>query len=157
MARYKKTGDFNILYPTRRKMANMLKRIIMEKGLFQEGTLYDSVRINAKISGAWSKLEIEIIAMYYFIFLNNGVPETANAYGPNGGSIPPYDIVLEFNNRMNSTGLTTEIYDQYTAWLTKEYPLVEVIPILENQQKISYTFIPVDPPAGFNQGTPLEI
>jgi len=151
MARYKKTGDFNILYPTRRKMANMLKRIIMEKGLFQEGTLYDSVRINAKISGAWSKLEIEIIAMYYFIFLNNG------AYLWNGGVIPPYDIVAEFTNRMNSTGLTAEIYRQYTAWLTKEYPLVEVVPILENQQKISYTFIPVDPPAGFNQGTPLDI
>ena len=151
MARYAKNGDFNILYPTRRKMANMLKRIIMEKGLVQEGTLYDSVRINAKVSGAWGKLEIEIIAMYYFIFLNNG------AYLWNGGVIPPYDIVAEFTDRMNSTGLTAEIYRQYTEWLTKSYPLLEVVPILEKQQKISYTFMPIDPPADFNQGFPLEV
>lgn len=151
MARYAKNGDFNILYPTRRKMANMLKRIIMEKGLVQEGTLYDSVRINAKISGAWGKLEIEIIAMYYFIFLNNG------AFLWNEGVIPPYDIVAEFTDRMSSTGLTAEIYGQYTEWLTKNYPMLEVVPILENQQKISYTFVPVDPPAGFNQGFPLDV
>lgn len=151
MARYAKNGDFNILYPTRRKMANMLKRIIMEKGLVQEGTLYDSVRINAKISGAWGKLEIQIIAMYYFIFLNNG------AFLWNGGVIPPYDIVSEFTDRMNSTGLTAEIYGQYTEWLTKNYPMLEVVPILENQQKITYTFMPVDPPADFTPGFPLEV
>jgi len=151
MARYAKNGDFNILYPTRRKMANMLKRIIMEKGLVQEGTLYDSVRINAKISGAWGKLEIEIIAMYYFIFLNNG------AFLWNGGVIPPYDIVAEFTDRMSSTGLTAEIYGQYTEWLTKNYPMLEVVPILENQQKITYTFMPVDPPADFTPGFPLEV
>ena len=151
MARYAKNGDFNILYPTRRKMANMLKRIIMEKGLVQEGTLYDSVRINAKISGAWGKLEIQIIAMYYFIFLNNG------AFLWNGGVIPPYDIVAEFTDRMNSTGLTAEIYSQYTEWLTKNYPMLEVVPILENQQKITYTFMPVDPPADFTPGFPLEV
>jgi len=129
----------------------MLKRIIMEKGLVQEGTLYDSVRINAKISGAWGKLEIQIIAMYYFIFLNNG------AFLWNGGVIPPYDIVAEFTDRMNSTGLTAEIYGQYTEWLTKNYPMLEVVPILENQQKITYTFMPVDPPADFTPGFPLEV
>ncbi len=151
MPRYAKNGDFNILYPTRRKMANILKKIIMEEGLVQEGSLYDSVRINAKISGAWGKLEIEIIAMYYFIFLNNG------AFLWNGGVIPPYDIVATFTDRMNSSGLTAQIYEQYTDWLTKNYPILEVVPILESQQKISYTFVPVDPPAGFESGFPLEV
>lgn len=151
MPRYAKNGDFNILYPTRRKMANILKRIIMEKGLVQEGSLYDSVRINAKISGAWGKLEIQIIAMYYFIFLNNG------AFLWNGGVIPPYDIVQEFTDRMSSSGLTAEIYNQYTEWLTKNYPILDVVPILENQQKLVYTFVPVDAPPGFIQGEPLEV
>lgn len=151
MPRYAKNGDFNILYPTRRKMANILKQIIMEKGLVQEGTLYDSVRINAKISGAWGKLEIQIIAMYYFIFLNNG------AFLWNGGVIPPYDIVQEFTDRMRSSGLTAQIYQQYTDWLTKNYPILDVIPVLEKQQKLVYTFLPIDPPAGFIQGEPLEV
>lgn len=151
MARYAKNGDFNVLYPTRRKMANILKKIIMEKGLVQEGTLYDSVRINAKVSGTWGKLEIQILAMYYFIFLNNG------AFLWNGGVIPPYEIVQEFTDRMNSSGLTAEIYRQYTEWLTKNYPLIKVVPILEKQQKLVYTFMPIDPPPGFRQGQPLEV
>jgi hypothetical protein len=151
MARYAKNGDFNVLYPTRRKMANILKKIIMEKGLVQEGTLYDSVRINAKVSGTWGKLEIQILAMYYFIFLNNG------AFLWNGGVIPPYEIVQEFTDRMNSSGLTAEIYRQYTEWLTKNYPLIKVVPILEKQQKLVYTFMPIDPPPGFRQGEPLEV
>jgi hypothetical protein len=151
MARYAKNGDFNVLYPTRRKMANILKKIIMEKGLVQEGTLYDSVRINAKVSGTWGKLEIQILAMYYFIFLNNG------AFLWNGGVIPPYEIVQEFTDRMSSSGLTAEIYQQYTEWLTKNYPLIKVVPILEKQQKLVYTFMPIDPPADFKQGFPLEV
>ena len=151
MARYAKNGDFNVLYPMRRKMANILKKIIMEKGLVQEGTLYDSVRINAKVSGTWGKLEIQILAMYYFIFLNNG------AFLWNGGVIPPYEIVQEFTDRMSSSGLTAEIYRQYTEWLTKNYPLIKVVPILEKQQKLVYTFMPIDPPADFKQGFPLEV
>jgi hypothetical protein len=151
MGRYANNGDFNVLYPTRRKMANILKKIIMEKGLVQEGTLYDSVRINAKVSGTWGKLEIQILAMYYFIFLNNG------AFLWNGGVIPPYEIVQEFTDRMSSSGLTAEIYRQYTEWLTKNYPLIKVVPILEKQQKLVYTFMPIDPPADFKQGFPLEV
>jgi hypothetical protein len=132
-------------------MANILKKIIMEKGLVQEGTLYDSVRINAKVSGTWGKLEIQILAMYYFIFLNNG------AFLWNDGVIPPYEIVQEFTDRMSSSGLTAEIYRQYTEWLTKNYPLIKVVPILEKQQKLVYTFMPIDPPPGFRQGEPLEV
>lgn len=150
MARYANTGEFNVLYPTRRKMAAMLKRIIVSKGLVQEGTLVDSVRINAKITG-FQKLEIQIVAMYYFIFLNNG------AYLWNGGVIPPYDIVSDFTEQMNSSGLTAEIYRQYTEWLTKKYPLVQAVEVLENQQKIVYTFEAIDPPAGFRPGFPLDV
>lgn len=150
MARYANDGNFYVLYPTRRKMAAMLKRIIVSKGLVQEGTLVDSVRINARIAG-WNKLEIQIVAMYYFIYLNNG------AFLWNGGVIPPYDIVSDFTYEMNSSGLTAEIYRQYTEWATKKYPLVQAVEVLEKHQKIVYSFIPIDPPAGFQEGTPLDV
>lgn len=78
---YAKNGIFNVLYPTRRKMANVLKRIVRDDISNPTGsTLVDSIRINAQIVNM-ERLEIEIIAMYYFIFLNNGVPQTSNAYG----------------------------------------------------------------------------
>lgn len=150
MARYKKDGNFYVKYPTRRKMAAILKRIIMSKGLFQEGTLIESVRINARVTG-FAKLEIDIIAMYYFIFLNNG----ADLW--NGGVIPPYDIVRAFQEEMVNQGITTEIYSQYTEWITQNYPMVEAIEVLEKDQKIVYNFVPVDPPAGFTVGAPLDV
>jgi len=150
MARYANTGEFNVLYPTRRKMATILKRIIRNDVVDGEGTLVESIRINAKITG-FQKLEIQIVAMYYFIFLNNG------AYLWNGGVITPRDFVAQFTDELNAAGITAEIYRQYTEWLTKKYPLVEAVEVLEKQQKIVYTFEAVDPPPGFTPGFPLDV
>ena len=150
MARYANTGEFNVLYPTRRKMATILKRILRNDIVDGEGTLVESIRINAKITG-FQKLEIQIVAMYYFIFLNNG------AFLWNGGVINPRDFVAQFTEELNAAGITAEIYRQYTEWLTKKYPLVQAVEVLEKQQKIVYTFEAVDPPAGFTPGFPLDV
>jgi len=150
MARYANTGEFNVLYPTRRRMANILKRIIRNDVVDGEGTLVESIRINAKITG-FQKLEIQIVAMYYFIFLNNG------AFLWNGGVITPRDFVAQFTEELNAAGITAEIYRQYTEWLTKKYPLVQAVEVLEKQQKIVYTFEAVDPPPGFTPGFPLDV
>jgi hypothetical protein len=58
---------------------------------------------------------------------------------------------------MVNQGITTEIYSQYTEWITQNYPMVEAIEVLEKDQKIVYNFIPVDPPAGFTVGSPLDV
>jgi hypothetical protein len=150
MARYANTGEFNVLYPTRRRMANILKRIIRNDVVDGEGTLVESIRINAKVTG-FQKLEIQIVAMYYFIFLNNG------AFLWNGGVITPRDFVAQFTDELNAAGITAEIYSQYTEWLTKKYPLVQAVEVLENQQKLVYTFEAVDPPPGFTPGFPLDV
>lgn len=147
---YANTGEFNVLYPTRRKMANILKRIVDEKLADPEGTLVSSIRINAKITG-FQKLEIQIVAAYYFIFLNNG------AYLWNGGVITPRDFVSEFTEVLAAKGITAEIYSQYTAWLTKKYPMVEAIEVLEKQQKLVYTFEALFAPPDFVQGSPLDV
>jgi len=150
MGRYANTGEFNVLYPTRRKMATILKRIVDNELAGGEGTLVNSIRINAKITG-FQKLEIQIVAAYYFIFLNNG------AYLWNDGVITPRDFVAQFTDELNSRGITAEIYRQYTEWLTKKYPLVEAVEVLENQQKIVYTFEALYAPPGFTQGYPLDV
>jgi hypothetical protein len=150
MARYGNTGEFNVLYPTRRKMATILKRIVDNELAGGEGTLVNSIRINAKITG-FQKLEIQIVAAYYFIFLNNG------AYLWNDGVITPRDFVAQFTDELNSRGITAEIYRQYTEWLTKKYPLVQAVEVLEKQQKIVYTFEALYAPPGFTQGSPLDV
>lgn len=150
MARYANTGEFNVLYPTRRKMARILKRIVDKELADGEGTLVNSIRINAKITG-FQKLEIQIVAAYYFIFLNNG------AYLWNDGVITPRDFVAQFTDELNSRGITAEIYRQYTEWITKKYPLVQAVEVLEKQQKIVYTFEALYAPPGFRPGYPLDV
>jgi hypothetical protein len=89
--------------------------------------------------------------MYYFIFLNNG------AFLWNGGVITPRDYVATFTQELNSAGITAEIYSQYTEWLAKRFPILEVADILEKNQRITYTFEALDPPPGFQVGFPLDV
>ena len=147
---YKNTGEFNVKYPTRRRMANILKRILRNDIVENNGTLVESIRINAKVTG-FGSLEIEIIAMYYFIFLNNG------AFLWNGGVITPRDYVNTFTRELAAAGITNEIYGQYVEWISQNYPILEVAEILESDQRLTYTFYALDPPAGFTPNYPLTV
>jgi len=147
---YKNTGEFNVLYPTRRRMANILKRILRNDIVDGQGTLVESIRINAKVTG-FGSLEIEIVAMYYFIFLNNG------AFLWNGGVITPRDYVNTFTRELANAGITNEIYGQYVEWISQNYPILEVAEILESDQRLTYTFYALDPPAGFTPNYPLTV
>jgi len=147
---YKNTGEFNVKYPTRRRMANILKRILRNDIVQNNGTLVESIRINAKVTG-FGSLEIEIVAMYYFIFLNNG------AFLWNGGVITPRDYVNTFTRELAAAGITNEIYGQYVEWISQNYPILEVADILESDQRLTYTFYALDPPAGFTPNYPLTV
>lgn len=128
---YKNDGTFNVLYKTRNKIAKTLRRIIAEENLIDTEALYDSIRINAKIP-ALGELEIQILAMYYFGFLNNG---TVNML--------PFDLCAKLTQRLNAEGITAEIYSQYTEWMTKRYPILQVARILGEKKSIIYTFEPI--------------
>ena len=128
---YKNNGTFNVLYKTRNKIAKTLKRIIAEENLIDTEALYDSIRINAKIP-ALGELEIQILAMYYFGFLNNG---TVNML--------PFDLCAKLTQRLNAEGITAEIYSQYTEWMTKRYPILQVAKILGEKKSIVYSFEPI--------------
>jgi len=147
---YKNTGEFNVKYPTRRRMANILKRILRNDIVQNNGTLVESIRINAKVTG-FGSLEIEIVAMYYFIFLNNG------AFLWNGGVITPRDYVNTFTRELANAGITNEIYSRYVEWISQNYPILEVAEILESDQRLTYTFYALDPPAGFTPNYPLTV
>jgi hypothetical protein len=137
---YKNDGTFNVLYKTRNKIAKTLRRIIAEENLIDTEALYDSIRINAKIP-ALGELEIQILAMYYFGFLNNG---TVNML--------PFDLCAKLTARLNAEGTTAEIYQQYTEWMAKRYPILQVARILGEKKSIVYTFEPI----GGSFSDPLE-
>jgi hypothetical protein len=128
---YKNTGEFNILYPTRRKVANVLKKIILDEGLIDTRTLYDSIRINAKVSTE-GNLRIQIVAAYYFGFLNNGTTW-----------IVPFDLVRKFNKRLEQEGLINEMYGQYVSNLAKKFPILELGGLLRQKVVVIYDFEPL--------------
>ncbi len=128
---YKNNGTFNVLYKTRNKIAKTLRRIIAEEALIDTQALYDSIRINAKIP-ALGELEIQILAMYYFGYLNNGTENMLS-----------FDLCAKLTQRLNAEGITAEIYAQYTEWMAKRYPILQVAKILGEKKSIIYTFEPI--------------
>ena len=131
MGVYKNTGEFNILYPTRRKVANVLRKVIKDEGLIDSGTLYESVRINAKVS-LEGNLRIEILAAYYFGYLNNGT-----------ATIAPFNLVRKFNTALEQQGLISEMYGQYVSKLAQTFPILELGGLLRKKVKVIYDFNPL--------------
>ena len=123
--------EFKLKYKIRNKAAQVLRKIIREEGLIDTATLYDSVRINAKFTTE-GNLRIEILAAYYFGFLNNGTI-----------TIEPYDLVRTFNLRLESEGIISEMYALYIEWLGSKYPLVQVAGMLRKKQNVIYDFNPL--------------
>ena len=128
---YKNNGVFNIKYKTRNKIARTLKKIIASEALIDTGSLYDSIRINAQIP-ALGELEIQILAMYYFGFLNNGTRNMA-----------AFDLCAKLTEALNADGTTAEIFAQYTEWMAQRYPILEVATILGQKKSVIYTFEPI--------------
>ena len=131
MARYADTGEYNFKYPLRRRVANVLKKVIKEEALIDTGTLYDSVRINAKVTTE-GNLRIQIVAAYYFGFLNNG---TIN--------IAPFDLVQKFNIQLEQSGLIAEMYGLYVQNLAQKFPILELGNLLRKKPKVIYDFEPL--------------
>lgn len=131
MGRYKNTGEFNYKYPIRRRVANTLKKVIKDEALIDTYTLYDSVRINAKVSTE-GNLRIEILAAYYFGYLNNGT-----------ATIAPFRLVKKFNDALEMNGLIGEMYGMYVADLAQRFPILELGNLLRKKPKVIYDFVPL--------------
>jgi hypothetical protein len=112
-------------------MATVLKRVLRDNFLVDTGTLVDSVRINAEISDNFN-LRIQIVAAYYFGFLNNGTI-----------SIAPYNLLRQFDAALDADGIYAEIWGGYTEYLTTKYPILEIDNILERGGDILYSFEPL--------------
>lgn len=115
----------------RRKMSTVLKRVLRDNFLVDTGTLVDSVRINAEISDSFN-LRIQIVAAYYFGFLNNGTM-----------SIAPYNLLRQFDAALDANGIYAEIWGDYTEYLTTKYPILEIDNILERGGDILFSFEPL--------------
>ena len=115
----------------RRKMANVLRKVLKANFLVDTGTLVDSVRINAEISDNFN-LRIQIVAAYYFGFLNNGTQ-----------TIGAYNLLRQFDVALDESGIYAEIWGGYTEYLTTKYPILEIANILDRGGDILFSFEPL--------------
>ena len=115
----------------RRKMANVLRKVLKANFLVDTGTLVDSVRINAEISDSFN-LRIQIVAAYYFGFLNNGTQ-----------TIGAYNLLRQFDAALDEDGIYAEIWGGYTEYLTTKYPILEIANILDRGGDILFSFEPL--------------
>jgi hypothetical protein len=112
-------------------MANTLKKVIKDEALIDTYTLYDSVRINAKVTTE-GNIRIEILAAYYFGYLNNGT-----------ATIAPFHLVKKFNQAMEMNGLIAEMYGLYVSDLAQKFPILELGNLLRRKPKVIYDFRPL--------------
>lgn len=131
MGRYKNTGEFNYKYAVRRRVANTLKKVIKDQALIDTYTLYDSVRINAKVTTE-GNIRVEILAAYYFGYLNNGT-----------ATIAPFRLVKKFNDALEMNGLIAEMYGMYVQNLAQKFPILELGNMLRRKPKMIYDFVPL--------------
>lgn len=131
MGRYADTGEYNFKYPLRRRIANTLKKVIKQEALIDTGTLYDSVRINAKVTTE-GNIRVQIVAAYYFGFLNNGT-----------ATIAPFHLVQKFNDELEANGLIAEMYGMYVQNLAQKFPILELGGLLRKKPKMIYDFEPL--------------
>ena len=115
----------------RRKMANVLRKVLKANFLVDTGTLVDSVRINAEISDSFN-LRIQIVAAYYFGFLNNGTQ-----------TIGAYNLLRQFDAALDDDGIYAEIWGGYTEYLITKYPILEIGNILDRGGDILFSFEPL--------------
>ena len=115
----------------RRKMANVLRKVLKANFLVDTGTLVDSVRIYAEISDSFN-LRIQIVAAYYFGFLNNGTQ-----------TIGAYNLLRQFDAALDESGIYAEIWGGYTEYLTTKYPILEIANILDRGGDILFSFEPL--------------
>jgi len=130
-------GTFKVKYATRNKLAKSLQKEILDLGLFDEGTLYESVRISTVSSPNLNVIDITINAMYYYLFLDEG---TVNG-------IPPYSITDSWLRRSDVKQIIAEIVNEFIKWQLAEYPLLDMAKILNNPT-VNIMFNWIDDPIG---------
>jgi hypothetical protein len=128
-------ATFKVKYATRNKLARSLQKEIKDLGLYQDGTLYDSIRISAMTGDELNKINITINAMFYYLFLDEGTSR----------GIPPFSITDKWLQRGDVKDILAEVTQEYIAWQFEKYPILEMAKILNNPM-VSIKFNWIDSP-----------
>jgi hypothetical protein len=112
---------YKVKYATRNKLARALQMEVKDLGLYDEGSLYESIRISAMQSDNFNNITITVNALYYFYFLDKGTIYIA-----------PQKIIQKWLASSEVQAITSEIMQDFIRWQFEVYPLLEMARILNN-------------------------
>lgn len=119
-------AQYKVSYAKRNKLAKALQQEVRALGLIDLGSLYDSIRISAMTGDELNKIDITIVALYYYLFQDEG----ADLW--NGGYITPQKITEKWFYSSKVQSVVSEIVSEYVAWQFEKYPLLEMAKMLNN-------------------------
>jgi hypothetical protein len=119
-------ATYKVKYATRNKLARALQQEVRRLGLIDTGALYDSLRISAMTGEELNKIDITIVALYYYLFQDKG------AILWNGGFIEPQNITELWLAAPRVQAVIAEIAADYIQWQFQNYPLLQMAKILNN-------------------------
>lgn len=125
--------EFKIKYPTRAKLQRAIQQQIRAKGLIQEGTMLESIRISSA-TGDLNTVYVTVNCMYYYVFLDRG----ADLW--NGGVIDPQFITYDALNSSLGKQFQQECVNAYIDWMVANYPILDVGRISVDKLKIKYRY-----------------
>lgn len=125
--------EFKVKYATRVKLQRAIQQQIKSKGLIQEGTMLDGIRIGST-TGDLNTVYITINAIYYFVFQDRG----ANLW--NGGVIDPQFIVYDALNSPLGQQFKKEVVDEYVKWMVSNYPILDVGKVVVEKLNVKYRY-----------------
>jgi hypothetical protein len=116
---------FKVKSKERKAIQRAIERQIQKYGLVDTFAMKDSVRIAAGSRVSLNKVYITVVALYYYRFHDTFA---SNGFSTKNG-INPVDITIDaFQDPRVQETLAT-IYEQYDAWLRKEFPLMGIAKI----------------------------
>jgi len=119
-------ATYKVKYATRNKLARALQQEVRRLGLIDTGALYDSLRISAMTGEELNKIDITIVALYYYLFQDKG------AILWNKGFIEPQNITELWLAAPRVQAVIAEIAADYIQWQFQTYPLLQMAKILNN-------------------------
>jgi len=124
---------FKVKYATRLLLQKAIQMQIQRLGLVDTYGMKDSIRISAA-AGDLNKISFTVNAVFYYMFQDQG----ADLW--NGGVIVPQKVTEKALKSPLGLKFQKQVMNEYVAWLTDNYPILEVGRIIPKSIRIEWDY-----------------
>lgn len=132
---------FKVKYKERAALARALQREVKNKGLVQEWSMHNSIRIAAEGTKVnLNGIFITVVALYYYQFNDSFVYNGNRINLWNGGVIDPLPVTEDWLKQPKVKEVLDTIMNQYIEWRTENFGLFKGIGELKENPRLYLGF-----------------